>query len=48
VDAVGETWRAIDTALRRGLRGLPGGDSLRRLLGRLGAPAAPGAGAGGA
>lgn len=30
----GETWRAIDRALRRGLRGLPGGDSLARLLAR--------------
>jgi hypothetical protein len=32
--APGETWSAIDCALRRGLRGLPGGDSLARLLGR--------------
>jgi hypothetical protein len=28
----GETWSAIDTALRRGRRGLPGGSSLARLL----------------
>jgi hypothetical protein len=28
------TWRAIDTALGDGLRGLPGGDSLSRLLDR--------------
>ena len=27
-----ETWSAIDTALRRGRRGLPGGSSLARLL----------------
>jgi len=31
-----ETWRGIDTALRRGLRGLPGGDSLPGLLKRQG------------
>jgi hypothetical protein len=37
--ARGEWWRAIDLALRRGHRGLPGGDSLGRLLHRLrGAP----------
>jgi hypothetical protein len=37
--AGGETWHAIDEALRRGLRGLPGGDSLARLLRReCGAP----------
>jgi hypothetical protein len=28
----GETWRRIDNALRYGLRGLPGGSSLARLL----------------
>src|SRR5215469_1475829 len=28
----GETWRALDSALRVGLRGLPGGSSLARLL----------------
>ncbi len=28
----GETWHAIDLALREGLRGLPGGSSLARLL----------------
>jgi len=31
-DAPGETWRAIDSALRRGSRGLPGGSSLSQLL----------------
>jgi hypothetical protein len=30
--APGETWRALDSALRVGLRGLPGGSSLARLL----------------
>lgn len=30
--APGETWRAVDRALARGLRGLPGGSSLARLL----------------
>jgi hypothetical protein len=30
----GETWRNIDAVLRQGHRGLPGGDSLRRLLAR--------------
>jgi hypothetical protein len=30
--APGETWRALDSALRVGLRGLPGGLSLARLL----------------
>lgn len=29
---VGETWQALDRALRRGSRGLPGGTSLARLL----------------
>src|SRR5262249_609658 len=29
---IGETWRDADTALRRGLRGLPGASSLARLL----------------
>jgi hypothetical protein len=33
-DAPDETWLAIDSALREGLRGLPGGDSLPRLLAR--------------
>src|SRR5262249_20324039 len=28
----GETWRKVDSALRLGLRGLPGGSSLARLL----------------
>jgi hypothetical protein len=31
-EAPGATWRAIDLALRQGHRGLPGGDSLSRLL----------------
>ncbi len=33
-EAPGESWSAVDTALRDGLRGLPGGDSLARLLAR--------------
>ena len=33
-EAPGERWTAIDTALRLGCRGLPGGDSLTRLLDR--------------
>jgi hypothetical protein len=32
--APGESWRALDTALRLGLRGLPAGSSLARLLAR--------------
>jgi hypothetical protein len=32
VDAPGETWEQIDLALRLGLRGLPGGSALTRLL----------------
>ncbi|MBN9517865.1 hypothetical protein J0H58_04975 [bacterium] len=32
--APGETWGAVDTALFKGKRGLPGGDSLRKLLAR--------------
>ena len=32
----GETWKAIDTALRRGFRSLPGGSSLHDLSVRLG------------
>jgi hypothetical protein len=31
-DTNGETWKAIDHALRLGMRGLPGGSSLSRLL----------------
>jgi hypothetical protein len=31
-DAPGETWRAIDGALRKGARTLPGGSSLAHLL----------------
>jgi hypothetical protein len=33
-DAPGETWRGVQMALVVGLRGLPGGDSLHRLLQR--------------
>jgi hypothetical protein len=33
-DAPEETWRRVDNALRLGLRGLPGGNSLARLLAR--------------
>jgi len=33
-DAPGENWRAINLALHKGHRGLPGGDSLARLLRR--------------
>jgi hypothetical protein len=32
--APGDTWRAVDAALQQGHRGLPGGDSLARLLAR--------------
>jgi hypothetical protein len=32
MDAPGETWRGIDQALLQGLRGLPGGSSLTKLL----------------
>ena len=39
-DAPGETWRGVDAALRGGHRGLRGGDSLFRLLGRHGKGAA--------
>jgi hypothetical protein len=31
-DELGDNWRRVDTALRYGLRGLPGGSSLARLL----------------
>jgi hypothetical protein len=34
--APGEHWRALDAALHNGSRGLPGGDSLARLLVRRG------------
>jgi hypothetical protein len=34
-EAPGETWGGINTALGEGYRGLPGGDTLPRLLGRL-------------
>lgn len=30
--AIGETWKAVDVALSKGCRGLPGGGSLARLL----------------
>jgi hypothetical protein len=33
-ESPGNSWRGIDRALRRGLRGLPGGSSLAQLLGR--------------
>jgi hypothetical protein len=36
IAAAGEHWLAINGALRRGSRGLPGGDSLARLLVRHG------------
>jgi hypothetical protein len=35
-EAPGESWRAVNLALYKGLRGLPGGDSLARLLRRRG------------
>jgi hypothetical protein len=35
-EAPGETWAAVHTALARGTRGLPGRDTLRRLLQRRG------------
>ncbi len=35
-DAPGETWSALNAALHAGVRGLPGGDSLPRLLKRTG------------
>jgi hypothetical protein len=31
-DSGGETWKAVDVALKQGLRGLPGGSSLAKLL----------------
>lgn len=37
-DAPGETWTAVDTALQKGQRGLPGGSSLRQVR-REGRPA---------
>jgi hypothetical protein len=33
-EATGEAWKVVDNALRRGWRGLPGGDTLARLLAR--------------
>jgi hypothetical protein len=42
--APGESWKGLDRDLRHGHRGLPGGDSLHRLLRReRGAPERPGA-----
>jgi hypothetical protein len=41
-DAPGESWGAINSALGKGLRGLPGGMSLRRLLEEHGRVAQPG------
>jgi hypothetical protein len=35
-EAPGESWQAVNNALHRGLRGLPGGGSLARLLVRHG------------
>jgi DNA-binding CsgD family transcriptional regulator len=40
-DAPGEKWSAIQDALLRGGRGLPGGDTLLRLLARERAAARP-------
>src|SRR6266849_6596671 len=34
IDVPGEKWDNIDMSLRDGLRGLPGGDSISRLLAR--------------
>jgi hypothetical protein len=42
-EAPGETWKTVDDSLRRGLRGLPGGNSLFRLLGQHGRGRANGA-----
>lgn len=39
-DAPGETWSAVDAALRSGNRGLPGGSTLSAFVHRLGKPAA--------
>jgi hypothetical protein len=36
-DAPGETWQAVNRALARGGRGLPGGASLAQLLGQAAA-----------
>jgi hypothetical protein len=33
-EAPGEDWRAVNFALYRGFRGLPGGNSLAKLLAR--------------
>ena len=34
IDGSNDTWNAVDNALRRGIRGLPGNSSLPKLLGR--------------
>jgi hypothetical protein len=34
VEAAGENWRNVDSALRQGCRGLAGGSSLSRILKR--------------
>jgi hypothetical protein len=39
-ESAGDTWAAVDSALRSGRRGLPGGDSIGRLLSRNGRGAA--------
>jgi hypothetical protein len=38
IAATGTLWSSIDNALRLGHRGLPGGDSLTKLLARNGRP----------
>jgi hypothetical protein len=38
IEETGRKWSSIDDALRRGHRGLPGGDSLTELLARNGRP----------
>jgi hypothetical protein len=43
-DAPGETWAAVEVALRWGHRGLPGGSSLSRLLRKHGRRPSPAAG----
>jgi hypothetical protein len=46
-EAPGETWRAVESALREGLRGLPGGDSVHLLLVRHNRKCGRGSNAGG-
>jgi hypothetical protein len=43
-EAPGENWRKVDNALRKGYRGLPGGSSLHRLLGKAFSPRKPAGG----